>query len=208
MKSFLMLVLSLSAPLAILAGPPSKDKDKDLSTNPGRPFQSLELRLDRNYQATLDVPGLVVDNLKDLFPAPRVGALRWISPDWKVGLNSFATGLQRIVTRIFVFNPDPVFPVKVIVKTFLPDGTPVAFPDTEKVIPPFGQASVLLRQETNQRGSAVIEADGPVLPDGVITTFIQFDPDLGRDTRTMTWYPDHTFNQSNPDNPPFPQDGQ
>ena len=127
MKSFLMLVLSLSAPLAILAGPPSKDKDKDLSTNPGRPFQSLELRLDRNYQATLDVPGLVVDNLKDLFPAPRVGALRWISPDWKVGLNSFATGLQRIVTRIFVFNPDPVFPVKVIVKTFLPDGTPVAF---------------------------------------------------------------------------------
>ena len=190
MKKLLPVILFLSFPWSVMAEPPSK-------SNPGKPFASVLQGLERNYQATQDIPGVIIDNLRDLIPPPKVGSQRWISPNWEQSQTSQSGSAFTTRTRVFIFNPDRLYSVAVNVRAYLPDGSEFtsglgSTVPANLLIPPFGQAKLTIQDFTGEthRGVVVIEADGPVFPDGSIIR-----QELGTDdsySRTMVWYPDNS----------------
>ena len=74
-KLFLLTLLFTGIPSTIMAEPGGP------GSNPGTPFATIEADLERNYQATREIPGVVVDNVRDLIPPVRLGAKRWVSPN-------------------------------------------------------------------------------------------------------------------------------
>lgn len=202
MQKFLLAIVLLSIPWSIMARPSSE-------SNPGEPFEGIEAGLERNFQATQEIPDVIFDSVKDLFSPPGIGAQRWISPNWEQSQSNQSGAVFSIRTTIHIFNPDRINSVTVNVRAYLPDGSEFtagfeSTVPTDIVIPPFGQASLKIRDFTGEshRGAVVIQADGPVLPGGSITRR-NLSADSGS-SRTMIWYPDHASGDNQDPQDPIP----
>lgn len=156
---------------------------------PGPPIggvPGLDAKLDR----VIDEIGGLRDDLTPLLPPePALGVARprWVSPLWLV-LEGSKT------TRVTVLNPHPTRTIIVRFNFYDRDGVFDTDFSTNRLVPPRATARIEL-DDTGvtppRSGWVLVDADGPVLPEGELFS-TRGTRELGDRTdtaRTMTWYP-------------------